>query len=134
VPAEREAIGALAGKWIGAPSRKESGLFAAGTLKKTEAQGRLFESQIELPGGAAPLIVVTTQKPAVEEGGPIFLLGAIINEPAKNLPGYEGAAEMIIFGDVLVAPAKTDSTAPPSGDADSKTKDAPQPPAGNPNK
>ena len=108
-PAERDVIGRFASVGIHSPSRKESGLFAAGTLKKTEARGRLFESQIELPGGAAPLTVVTAQKPVAEDGSPILLLGAIVNEPAKNLPGYEGAADMVIFGDVLVAPAKTDS-------------------------
>jgi hypothetical protein len=113
-PAERDVIGRFASVGIHSPSRKESGLFAAGTLKKTEARGRLFESQIELPGGAAPLTVVTAQKPAAEDGSPILLLGAIVNEPAKNLSVYEGTADMVIFGEVLVVPAKTDSQTPPA--------------------
>jgi hypothetical protein len=115
-PAERDVIGRFASVGIHSPSRKESGLFAAGTLKKTEARGRRFESQVELPGGAAPLTVVTAQKPAAEEGSPILLLGAIVDEPAKNLPGYEGGADMIIFGDVLVV-AKTDSQTLPADTA-----------------
>lgn len=102
-PAEREVVGGYARVGMDSPRRKESGLFAAGTLKKTEAKGKLFESQVELPGGAA-VTVVTTKKPAVADGGAVLLLGAVVNEPAKNLAGYEGTAEKIIFGDVVVSP------------------------------
>ncbi len=104
-PAEREVVGKYAKVGINSPNRKESGLFAAGTIKKTEAHGRLFESQVELPGGTM-VTVVTPQKPAVGEGSEVLLLGAVVSDPAKNLAGYEGTDEKVIFGDVLVAPAK----------------------------
>jgi len=103
---EREIVGGYARVGVSSKARKESGLFMAGTLKKTEPHGRFFESQLELPGAMAPLVLVTPRKPLAAEGTDVLLLGAVVNDPAKNLPGYDGAAETVIFSDVVVAAPK----------------------------
>ena len=102
--AERKAAGDLAGKWIGYAKRTEAGIFAAGTLKAVESRESLFESQVELPDGQT-LTVVSSEKPAIEDGHPVVLLGAIVNDPAKNLPEYKGPPDpVVIFAALLVAP------------------------------
>jgi hypothetical protein len=100
---ERKAAGDLAGKWIRYAKRTEPGIFAAGTLKAVGNRESLFESQVELPDGQT-LNVVSVEKPAIEEGHPVALLGAIVNDPAKNLPEYKGPADPVIFAALLVAP------------------------------
>ncbi|HEV2968484.1 MAG TPA: hypothetical protein VGY55_00755 [Pirellulales bacterium] len=122
-PEELASIGNLAAMWINSPWRKESGLFAAGKLKAIEPRGKLIESQLELPGGTA-LTIVTSQKPNVEQGSPVLLLGAIVNDPAKNLPGYKGDSDRIVFADLLVAPPKTDAAAAPAAHAKPRAGDA----------
>ncbi|HEV3417875.1 MAG TPA: hypothetical protein VG056_13700, partial [Pirellulales bacterium] len=129
-PAEQDAIGSLAATWIDSPWRKESGLFAAGRLEAIESHGKLFELQLELPGGTS-LTIVTPEKPKVEERGAVLLLGAIVNDPAKNLPGYEGKSDMVVFADLVVAPPKTDASPAPAADVSEKPpKEAAKPPAG----
>ncbi len=105
-PDEREMIGGYARIGLGSKARKESGLLMAGMLKKIEPHGKYFESQLELPGGKAPVVLVTPEKPTAVEGSDVILLGAVINEPVKNLPGYEGAADTVIFSEVTVAAPK----------------------------
>ena len=78
-------------------------------MKSTVAHGGLFESRIALPGHAEPITVVTAKKPHAGLGNPVLLLGAIVDDPAKNLTGYHGADAMVIFGDVVVAPPNSDS-------------------------
>jgi hypothetical protein len=130
-PAEREPIGKLAGRWIASPSRKESGLFVVGTLKKTAHQGRLFESEVEVPGNAATITIATSERPAAEEGSPVVVLGSLVNEPAKNLSGFEGSADTIVWGVVVLAPPKGDpATAAPAVEPSKKPPaDDTKPPA-----
>jgi hypothetical protein len=101
--AERKAVGDLAGKWVGYAKRTEAGIFAAGTLKAVESRGPLFESLVELPDGQT-LKVVSVEKPGIEDGHPVVLLGAIVGDPAKNLPEYKGPADPVIVAALLVAP------------------------------
>jgi hypothetical protein len=101
--AERKAVGDLAAQWIGYHKRTEPGVFAAGVLKAVQARDSLFEGQLELADGKS-LTVVTAEKPTVEDGRPVMLLGAIVNDPAKNLPEYKGTADPVIFAALLVAP------------------------------
>jgi hypothetical protein len=110
-PEERELVGGFARVGVGSKARKESGLFMAGTLKKIEPRGKFYESQLELPGAMAPLVLVTPQKPAAAEGSDVMLLGAVVNEPTKNLAGYDGPADTVIFSDVLVAAPKDERAA-----------------------
>ena len=119
---ERKAVGDLAGKWVGYAKRTEAGIFAAGTLKAVESRGPFFESQVELPDGQT-LTVVSSEKPAIDDGHPVMLLGAIVNDPAKNLPEYKGPADPVIFGDLLVAPANTDAAQTSVGNASKKASD-----------
>jgi hypothetical protein len=102
---ERKAAGELAGIWIGYDKRTEPGIFGEGILKAVQNHDSLFESQVELPDGKTALTVVSTEKPAVEDGQPVVVLGAIVNDPAKNLPEYKGTADPVIFATLLVAPA-----------------------------
>lgn len=74
-------------------------------MKTVEKRDPLFESQIELPDGQT-LTVVSTEKPAIEDGHTVVLLGAIVNDPGKNLPEYKGTADPVIFGDLFVAAAE----------------------------
>jgi hypothetical protein len=110
-PDEREIIGGYARVGLGSKSRKESGLLMAGTLKSIDPHGKFYESQLELPGATEPIVLITPQKPAAGEGSDVILLGAVVNEPAKNLPGYEGTADRAVFADVLVAAPKAETTA-----------------------
>src|SRR5262249_55226985 len=98
-------VGELAGIWIGYDKRTEPGIFVEGNLKAVQNHDSLFESQVELPDGKTALTVVSTEKPAADDGQPVVLLGAIVKDPAKNLPGYKGTADPVIFATLLVAPA-----------------------------
>jgi hypothetical protein len=102
--AERKVVSTLADKWVSYKERTEPGIFAAGTLKAVQARDSMFEGQLELADGKS-LTVVTAEKPTVEDGQPVMLLGAIVNDPAKNLPEYKGTADPVIFAALFVAPA-----------------------------
>ncbi len=108
-PEEQAQVGNLAGRWIAFSGRKENGVFAVGTLKKTTPAGKLFESQIEPAGGAAPITVVTATKPEAPEGSVVTVFGAIVKEPAKTLMGYEGAADTAVWGMTVTAAPKSDA-------------------------
>ncbi len=120
--AERKAISNLADKWVGYTGRTEPGIFTAGTLKAVQARDSMFEGQLELADGKS-LTVVTAEKPAVEDGQPVMLLGAIVNDPAKNLPEYKGTADPVIFAALLASPAETDAGQTTIGNASKKASD-----------
>lgn len=103
-PAKLEELGKLAGYWFTATSRKENGIVLAGVVKQSRELGQLVESEVELLGRPLTLTVVSAKKLPANEGESVIVIGSIINEPAKNIPGYEGAAERVVWAAASVEP------------------------------
>ncbi len=104
--AEREEIGKLSDRWMTSPSRKENGAFVGGTLKKSVQVGKLYQSEVQLFGKPTVVTVLSLEKPAAAEGSPVSVLGAIVDEPSKNIAGYEGDAPTAVWGAVIAAAGK----------------------------
>ncbi len=103
---ERDEIGNLSDKWMTSPSRKENGAFVEGTLKKTEAVGKLYQLDVQLFGKPTIVTILVADKPTLVEGTPVSVLGTIVADPAKNVAGYEGNAPTAVWGAVVAPAAK----------------------------
>jgi hypothetical protein len=103
---ERDEIGNLSDHWMTSPSRKENGAFVEGTLKKTEAVGKLYQLDVQLFGKPTIVTILVAEKPTLVEGSPVSVLGTIVADPAKNVAGYEGNAPTAVWGAVVAPAAK----------------------------
>lgn len=129
--AEHDDFSMLSMKWIASPSRKESGVFLIGKLVKTQPAGRVFVSQVQLPGADSELSVVTPTDPiaagAVKTGENVIVLGALVDEPAQRLNGYEGNAVQVVWAvKVDPAPLAPATSAGGKGDDSVGAKSAPE--------
>ncbi|MDX1947091.1 MAG: hypothetical protein SFU86_16955 [Pirellulaceae bacterium] len=92
------------------PTRKaDDGVFLAGSVKDFQAVGSLFECVIEAGKKTAPtpIVVVCNQNPQdfFQVGDEVLVVGRLIENPTKNLPGYEGSQpRVVLYGDGLAAP------------------------------
>ncbi|MEO8494968.1 MAG: hypothetical protein ABI614_07850, partial [Planctomycetota bacterium] len=91
-------IGGVAKGWIaaGRESRKTNGVCLYGVVKAVEPIGELFETTIESAG--QQIAVVSTSDPAeyFALDSQVLVLGSILDDPAKNLGGYEGSRAVVV--------------------------------------
>ena len=133
--AGRDQFGALAGKWVASPARKEAGVLLIGRLTHTQPAGQTFASDLALFGSETALTVASTADPmagGLKAGDAVIVIGAIVDDPAENLTGYEGNMPRVVWAAKIVpcpvaTPADTkipDSKAPDTKSPDAKTPDA----------
>lgn len=97
-------ISGVANGWIKASydTRKTNGICLYGVVKSVEPVGNYFETTVE--SGNQQIAVVSLEDPSesIAEGRQVLVLGTILDNPAKNLGGYEGSREVVIVDGVHV--------------------------------
>jgi hypothetical protein len=95
-------VGAAASKWLAYPKRGEhAGILLTGPVAKVGKQGKLFETQVSIPGETDPISVFSTAKPKVAEGDSVIVLGGVIDDPTTNLPGYAGSQAYAVWNGLM---------------------------------
>lgn len=92
-------ISVAAKGWMAAgyDTRKTNGVCLYGVIKAVEPIGELFETTLD--SGGQEVAVISTSDPseyfAVDRQ--VLILGTILEEPAKNLGGYEGSRKSVVL-------------------------------------
>lgn len=100
-------LGEAGEMWIGS-KRGRVGVLLLGTVKGIERQGDLYETKLAVSADANPTSLYTDGDPrdAYQVDSKALVLGAVIEDPASNLSGYEGEAESVIWSQLSIVVAK----------------------------
>jgi len=102
-PRARDEVGQIVFKWIASPNRKHGGVFFAGSVLGQDAKGTVSECSVVLRDGQTlPVLVPAAlgEKIKVSQT-PVVIVGWIVDEPAKHVTGYTGAASQAVFAPKL---------------------------------
>ncbi|MCC7474372.1 MAG: hypothetical protein IT425_03185 [Pirellulales bacterium] len=95
----RNEVGQIVSRWIASPNRRHGGVFFGGSVARCETKGSVTECHVELVPGQSMTVLVPASVSEVESArvAPVSVVGWIVDEPAKNIPGYTGTATQAIF-------------------------------------
>ena len=101
-PANAEKIGPWAAERWQDAGRLSMGLLAAGKLGGPKQQGpcQLYELHLAVADRKLPLLLTTT--PPAQPGDQVLVLGAIVEDPSDNLPGYPGKEPALLIGTLIL--------------------------------
>lgn len=102
--AKLNTLGAVAGVWLKATGRDNNGVLLVGAVKHVRRQAGYEVIELTLAGGSGQSVAVYRQAEPGEAHSPdsrLLVLGAIIEEPGKNLAGYEGDAPLVIWSGLV---------------------------------
>jgi hypothetical protein len=100
-PKKLAMIGNRAAEWLDQPARPNQGIFLFGTVGQIQPQGALFATELELASLKKRTVSVVSRIDPTgfyAPGDHILMLGALIRDPAQNLPGYAGRAMVVVLG------------------------------------
>jgi|GEM_PF-2309650 len=101
-PANAEKIGPwAAARWQDA-GRLSMGLLAAGKLGGPKQQGPWQLYELHLAGTESKLPLLLTTTPPAQPGDQVLVLGAIVEDPSDNLPGYPGKEPALLIGALIL--------------------------------
>jgi hypothetical protein len=95
-------LGKLSGYWFANP--QGAGIVVSGVVKSSGPKGKLFESTVETLGKPANITVVSPSPLTSDSKRPLIVAGAIVNDPAKNLPQYEGDVPRVVWAALTIDP------------------------------
>jgi hypothetical protein len=101
-------IGRVGPLWLVPTRRTTPGILVVGKVANVSAQGKLFESEVELEDKMMTKVrIITTQDPkdSFKEGDRVMVLGVLVLEPS-NIPGYEGEMPNVILSGMPVRVAQ----------------------------
>jgi len=100
-------LGEAGEMWIGS-KRGSVGVLLLGTVKGIERQGNLYETKLAVSADGNPVSLYTDADPgdAYQVDSKALVLGAVIENPASNLSGYEGDAESVIWSQLSIVVPK----------------------------
>ncbi len=89
----------LGSHWPAYPQRDTAGVLLAGTVAETRMEGELHVTDVVVADDQEPISVYGATDPAdrYEKGASIMLLGAIVENPAGKVAGYQGDADWLIW-------------------------------------
>jgi hypothetical protein len=100
-PKKLAMIGNRTSEWLDQPARPNQGVFLFGTVGQIQPQGSLFATELELASLKQRTVSIVSRidpKGFYAPGDRILMLGALIGDPVKNLPGYKGGAAVVVLG------------------------------------
>jgi hypothetical protein len=98
-----EEVGKLTGYWYDRPQGK--GIVLAGIVKQSNQQGNLVESVVETLGPPRRITVVSPSALIEDSSRPVLVVGSIVKDATKNLPGYQGPAETVVWAEMVIDPS-----------------------------
>jgi hypothetical protein len=101
-PRVRLEVAQIAPIWITSAHRRHGGIFFAGTIASRLDKGPLVVCTVDT-GVGDPLIVVAPAAlgPRLPSGGPIAVVGSLIDNPGERIEGY-GGAERVVWAKSLL--------------------------------
>lgn len=103
-------LGRAGAVWWQRSERDNAGVLLLGVVKSTEQHGDLYETKLAVSDGDSIVIVSlyneTDPADILKVDSDVLVLGAIIEDPASSLTGYEGDAESVVWSRLSVAVPK----------------------------
>jgi hypothetical protein len=96
---------------INLPERKDQqGVLAAGIIQEFAPAGTHFSAKFQAGKSGTEVTIVSASDltGAYSSGDELLLVGRVVEDPAKNLPGYEGEATRVILLGVAVPVPKAE--------------------------
>jgi hypothetical protein len=92
-------LGRAAGVWLKTSSRDNNGVLLLGTVKEVRQQGGYRVTELVIPGrdGAVAVYRGGEDGDVYPSDTRLVVLGAIITSPDKDLVGYEGDGEPVVW-------------------------------------
>jgi hypothetical protein len=85
---------------INLPQRKhDEGVLVAGVVQDFASAGSLFACKFQAGKSLTETTIVSATNPQVayKAGDELLVIGRVVDDPMKNLPGYEGDAERVVL-------------------------------------
>lgn len=100
--AKLNTLGIVASGWLKATGRDSDGVLLVGVVKQVRRQGAYDVIEVTLSGGQS-VAVYRKSEPAhaYSPDSRLLVLGAVVEDPGKNLAGYEGDAPFVIWSGLL---------------------------------
>jgi hypothetical protein len=98
-------IEVLSDVWLKSETPANQGVLLVGTVKQVRAQGKVFETEVELSTKTprtVSLITATDPTDFLLADTKILFAGSVLKEPSLNLGGYTGNASEVICGGYIV--------------------------------
>src|SRR5262249_23351897 len=88
----RAEVARIADIWIESPNRKHGGVFITGNLNGGAIVGDVYEYQLSTENASSIVLLMQhpPEVPAAAAGHAVAVVGTIIEQPAKHVPGYSG--------------------------------------------
>jgi hypothetical protein len=81
----------------------KGGIVLLGTVSGLASKNGLSGTAIRMEGMAKPVMIFSARPLDVKQDEKVIVLGALVAEPAKNLPGYTGALPVVVWSDFATA-------------------------------
>ncbi|MGA2254639.1 MAG: hypothetical protein ABSG53_08265 [Thermoguttaceae bacterium] len=101
-PQAVSAIAASAKKLFDDKATK-GGIVLAGTVTAVATKNGLSGTAIRMEGMTKPVMVLSAKPLDIKESQKVIVFGALVAEPAKNLPGYHGTQPVVVWADFATA-------------------------------
>ncbi len=101
-PQAASAIAASAKKLFDDKATK-GGIVLAGTVTGLATKNGLCGTAIRMEGMDKPVMIFSAHPLNVKETQKVIVLGALVADPAKNLPGYPGKQAVVVWADFAAA-------------------------------
>ncbi|MGO9112672.1 MAG: hypothetical protein ACLP9L_25855 [Thermoguttaceae bacterium] len=101
-PQTTSAIAASAKKLLDDKATK-GGIVLAGTVTGVATKNGLSGTAIRMDGMSKPVMIFSAHPLDVKETQKVIVFGALIVDPAKNLPGYPGKQSVVVWADLATA-------------------------------
>jgi len=89
-------------------AKSDDGLLVAGTVKAIQPAGQLFEFTLDASSRSeffVPILTTTNPDELCAVGDVVVIVGRVLDEPQKHLPGYEGQqSRVLLLGHGVRAP------------------------------
>ena len=101
-PQAASAIAAAAKKLLDDKVTK-GGIVLAGTVTGVATKNGLCGTAIRMEGLDKPVMIFSAHPLDVKETQKVIVLGALVADPAKNLPGYPAKQPVVVWADFATA-------------------------------
>ena len=75
----------------------KGGIVLSGKVSGVGSKNGLFGTAIRMEGMSKPVMIFSSHPLDVKVTDSVLILGALVNEPAKNLPGYTGKLPVVVW-------------------------------------
>jgi hypothetical protein len=99
----RDEVARIADIWIESPNRRHGGVFTTGKLNGGSIIGKMYEFQLSTENASSMVLLMAHPPEGAESTGQaVAVVGTIVDDPAKRVPGYDGDAPRVIWVSRLI--------------------------------